>query len=68
MPNSELQTVVDAPLEIVGGVGAGMQVGGAAQELAEIAHGGHGNVVDENQSEFTAAVDGAQEAEQRRDV
>ena len=65
MLDSELQTVVGAPHQIAGGVGPGMQIGGAAQGLAEIALG---HVVDEDQSELIAAVDGAQKAEQRRNV
>ena len=68
MLDGELQTVVGAPHQIAGGVGPGMQVGGAAQGLAEIAPGALGHVVDENQSELIAAVDGAQKAEQRRNV
>lgn len=68
MLDSELQTVVGAPHQIAGGVGPGMQIGGAAQGLAEIAPGALGHVVDEDQSELIAAVDGAQKAEQRRDV
>ena len=45
-----------------------MEIGRAAQGLAEIAPGALGHVVDEDQSELMAAVDGAQKAEQRRDV
>ena len=68
MLDGELQTVVGAAHEIAGGVGPGMEIGRAAQGLAEIAPGALGHVVDEDQSELIAAVDGAQKAEQRRDV
>ena len=37
MLDGELQTVVGAPHEIAGGVGPGMEIGRAAQGLAEIA-------------------------------
>ena len=66
--DGELQTVVGTPHEVAGGVGPGMQIGGAAQGLAEIAAGALGHVVDEDQSELIAAVDGAQKAEQGRDI
>ena len=39
MLDGELQTVVGAPHEIAGGVGPGMEIGRAAQGLAEIAAG-----------------------------
>ena len=68
MLDGELQTVVGAAHEIAGGVGPGMEIGRAAQGLAEIAAGALGHVVDEDQSELMAAVDGAQKTEQRRDV
>ena len=45
-----------------------MQIGGAAQGLAEIAARALGHVVDEDESELIAAVEGAQKGEQRRDV
>ena len=47
MLDGELQTVVGAPHQIAGGVGPGVQVGGAAQGLAEIAAGALGHVVDD---------------------
>lgn len=59
MLDGELETVVGAPHEIAGRVGPGMQVGGAAQGLAEIAAGALGHVVDEDERELIAAVDGA---------
>ena len=57
MLDGELETVVGAPHQIAGGVGSGIQVGGAAQGLAEIAPGALGYVVDEDQSELRAAVE-----------
>ena len=66
--DGELQPVVGAPQQIAGGVGPGMQIGGAAQGLAEIAAGALGQVVDEDQGELIAAVESAQKAEQGSDV
>ena len=66
--DGEQQTVVGAAHQVTGGIGPGMQIGGAAQGLAEIARGALGQVVDEDQSQFMATVDGAQKAEQGRDV
>ena len=37
MLDGELEAVVGTPHEIAGGVGPGMQIGGATQGLAEIA-------------------------------
>ena len=68
MLDGELQTVVGTPHQVAGRVGPGMQIGGAAQGLAEIAARALGQVVDEDHSELIAAVDGAQKAEQGRDV
>ena len=62
--DGEKQTVVGAAHQVTGGIGPGMQIGGAAQGLAEIARGALGQVVDEDQSQFMATVDGAQKAEQ----
>ena len=66
--DGEEQTVVGAAQQIAGGIGPGMQVGRAAQGLAEIAARALGHVVDEDQSELMTAVDGAQKAEQGRNV
>ena len=45
-----------------------MQIGGAAQGLAEIAAGALGQVVDQDQSHLMAAIEGAQKAKQRGEV
>ena len=66
--DGELQAVVGAAHQIAGGIGPGVQIGGAAQGLAEIAAGALGQVVDEDQSHLMAAIEGAQKAKQRGEV
>ena len=68
MLDGELQTVVGTAHQIAGGVGPSVQVGGATQGLAEIAAGAFGHVVDQDQSQLMAAIEGTQETEQRGDV
>ena len=68
MFDGELEPVVGPPHGVACGVGPGMQIGGAAQGLAEIAARALGQVVDEDHRELIAAVECAQKAEQRRDV